>query len=294
MPKERPRAGPFQALRHRDFAKVWSAGLISQTGDYLLLIGLPFFVFRLTGSVLATGTMFLVALLPPIFLGSVAGVFVDRWSRKWTMVTTNLVLGVGLLPLLLVTTPDRLWIVYLVALFEACVDPFLSPAEGALIPQLVPAHDLVSANALYGSSRQIARLVGAAAGGLVVGIWGLSGVAGLDAITFWAAAGLVSQIDELRPPLLRASGAMREGFRRLASKFRDEWVEGLRIATRSVPARALLVFTLLISVGEGVVTTLFAPFIVGVLRGSGPDFGAFVGLQAVGGIVGALAASSLG
>ena len=285
---------PFSILRNRGFARIWTAGLISQSGDYMLVVALPFFVYRLTGSVLATGLMFLAAVAPPILISSLAGVFVDRWSRKWTMVGTNVVLGVGLLPLLWVTSPDRLWIVYGVALFEASVEPFFAPAEGALLPQLVPESDLLRANSLYGSSRQLARLLGAAAGGLAVGLWGLGGVAILDALTFFGAALLIAPVVERFVPRTDSADAVRQSLRRLLQKFRDEWTQGLRESVRTRQARAVVILVLLIGVGEGVVAALFTPFIVGILHGSALEFGAVVSLQAVGGIAGALAAASYG
>jgi MFS family permease len=73
-------------LRQRNYSLLWSSQLISQVGTWALLAALPFYVFQLTGSVVATGTMFLVEVIPPILLGSVAGVFVDRWDRRWIIV----------------------------------------------------------------------------------------------------------------------------------------------------------------------------------------------------------------
>ena len=87
-------------LRQRDFALLWFGGLISIMGDWMLLVALPIYVYGLTGSALATGAMFAAGLLPNVILGSVAGVFVDRWDRKRTMVAANLLMAVSLLPLL--------------------------------------------------------------------------------------------------------------------------------------------------------------------------------------------------
>ena len=89
-------------LRQRNFALVWVAGLISLTGDWLLFVGLPLYVYQLTGSTLATGAAVVVRVLPRLVLGSVAGGFVDRWDRRRTMIATNLLLGLCLLPLLTV------------------------------------------------------------------------------------------------------------------------------------------------------------------------------------------------
>src|SRR5689334_4152288 len=102
-------------LRQRNFGLLWFAGLISLAGDWTLRVALPIYVYQLTGSTLATSTILMAGMLPNLLLGSVAGVFVDRWDRKRTMVVSNLLLALGLLPLLAVHSADQLWIVFLVA-----------------------------------------------------------------------------------------------------------------------------------------------------------------------------------
>jgi hypothetical protein len=57
------RAG-WALLRRRDFGLLWAGGLISEAGDWFLLVGLPVWVLRVTGSSLVTATVFLVGLLP--------------------------------------------------------------------------------------------------------------------------------------------------------------------------------------------------------------------------------------
>src|SRR5258708_19711865 len=62
-------------LRQRNFALLWFGGLISMTGDWLLRIGLPVYVYSLTGSAFATSIMLITGFLPDVLLGSVAGGF---------------------------------------------------------------------------------------------------------------------------------------------------------------------------------------------------------------------------
>ncbi|HCI79913.1 MAG TPA: MFS transporter, partial [Ktedonobacter sp.] len=69
-------------FRQRNFSLLWIGNFISMMGDWILLVALPFYVFLRTGSALASGAMFIVEVIPTLLLGSVAGVFVDRWSRK--------------------------------------------------------------------------------------------------------------------------------------------------------------------------------------------------------------------
>ena len=90
------------ALRQRNFAYLWFGQAISLIGDWVLFVALPFYVYALTGSTLATGIMFIVQTIPMIFFGSVAGVFIDCWDRKRTMFIANLAQAGALIPLFLV------------------------------------------------------------------------------------------------------------------------------------------------------------------------------------------------
>ncbi|MFL6219407.1 MAG: hypothetical protein ACJ742_12800 [Actinomycetes bacterium] len=75
-------------LRRRDFGLLWAGGLISETGDWFLLVGLPFWVLQETGSSLVTASVFLVGLLPGWSSGrspaswSTAGTADVPWSRS--------------------------------------------------------------------------------------------------------------------------------------------------------------------------------------------------------------------
>ena len=133
-------------LRERDFVLLWLAGLVSIAGDLAFVIALPLHVYRLTDSTLATAATFAASSLPGVLFGSVAGVFVDRWDRKRTMIVADLLRAVMLLPLLL--APDQLGMIYTIAIIQGAVGLFFSPAESALLPKLVEKERLVTANAL--------------------------------------------------------------------------------------------------------------------------------------------------
>lgn len=71
----------IELLRRHNFALLWWGGLISETGEWFLLIGLPLAVSLLTGSALKTRTAFIAELVPALLPGSIMGVFADRWDR---------------------------------------------------------------------------------------------------------------------------------------------------------------------------------------------------------------------
>jgi MFS family permease len=181
-------------LRQRNFGLLWAGQIISMVGDWVLFVSLPFYIYTLTGSTMATGIMFIVQTIPRLFFGSVAGVFVDRWNRKYTMVIVNLIQALILVPLILVRSQDLIWIIYLCAFADSLVSQFFSPAQTALIPMLVEEKDLLSANSLNSMSQELTRLVGPSLGGLLFGLLGVSSVITLDLISFLFSAALVALI----------------------------------------------------------------------------------------------------
>ncbi len=160
----------WATLRQRNFALLWVAGLVSYIGNWMLWIALPIAVYELTESAFAVGMMLVAGTLPSILLGSVAGVFVDRWDRKRTMVIANLLLAISILPLLLARSTDWLWLIFLVRFIQSTLSQFFTPAEGALLPLLVDKQYLVSANALNSLNNSLARLIGPAVGGAMIAV----------------------------------------------------------------------------------------------------------------------------
>ena len=282
----------------RDLRLVLTAGLVSGAGDWILIIGLAYRVYAITGSTVASALTMASSCAPQVLLGAVAGVFADRWDRKRTMITADLLLAVVLLPLLLVHGSGQVWIVFVVMFAEGAIGQFFSPAEQAMVPTLVPDDELVAANALSGQVSNSSRLAGSALGGIIAAAAGLGAVAVADAASFVASAALLA--------LVRASGraaavagspsragsgaAVRERIAGIGEELRD----GLLRASRHRVLRALMIFALVTSVGEGIMSTLFTPFVEHVLHGSSQEFGLVVAAQAVGGILGGVLAAGFG
>jgi MFS family permease len=84
------------------FRTLWTAGLISDTGDWLLLIALPIVVYELTGSAVGTSAAFAAELAPGIVLAPLGGRLADAMDRRTLLVALSAVQAVALLPLLLV------------------------------------------------------------------------------------------------------------------------------------------------------------------------------------------------
>jgi Na+/melibiose symporter-like transporter len=278
---------------NRDLRLLLAAGLISMTGDWVLSVGLVYTVYDVTGSTLASAGALLAAFVPQVVTGLFAGVFVDRWSRARTMVLGNLLLAVGLLPLLLVDGAGRIWMVYAVLAATSVIEVFVATADSAMLPLLVEEEGRLTANALNGQVAQVARLVGGSVGGVVAAVGGLGAVVLVDGATFLLAALLVQLIRTSTKAAPAEAEDTTEVKGRLAS-IASEWRDGARTVSRSRALKVVLVFTLVTSVGEGIMGTLFTPFVKDVLEGNAATLGTISSSQAVGGILGGFVAAAAG
>ncbi len=281
-------------LRQRNFALLWLGGLISQTGDWLLMIGLPVYVYTQTGSALAMSLMLITGFVPGLLFGSLAGVLVDRWDRRRTLIISNLLLAVGLLPLLAVHSKASLWIVYLVLFFESTIEQVVLPAQNALLPNLVNEELLISANALVAVSSNIARLTGAALGGILLALVGLDVVVYLDALSFLLVSILVLFIlipTQLAPP---TEGAIPAVTTAVWKQLVQAWLEGLKLIYRERTLTMLFISFALTRLGEGIFGVLLVVFVKQVLFSGAIVYGLLLAVQAVGSLIGGLVISHLG
>ncbi len=275
---ERPLA---QLLKNRNFMLMWSAGFVSWVGNYTLFIALPVYVYGETGSTLATSFSVMANALPMVLISQFAGVFVDRFDYRRTLLVANFTLvGVTLLFLSVLSAPW--WFVIPIAFMQSSVGQFIGPAENALLPTLVDPSRLGAANSLNALNNNLARLVGPAFGGLLIASVGFGGVVVAHALTYLVAGLLVLGVRA--PKVAREVPTETHPFKRLTS----EWRTGLRAVRRSPPLSLSFGVALLVGLGEGTISTLMAPFVEVMLGGGGLELGLIMSAQAVGGITAGL------
>src|SRR3954453_5052421 len=133
-------------LRITVMRRVWYAQVVSLFGDFLALFAVIAVVsFRMHGTAAQLTGLQIAYMLPIVFVGPIAGVFVDRWPLKPTLVASDLIRAVFALMLIPTTALGQ---VYIVLAALSCVSAFFGPAEQVTIRLRVPSHGLVSANAL--------------------------------------------------------------------------------------------------------------------------------------------------
>lgn len=277
-----PGAVMFSVLRIRDYRLVATGQLLSSLGDWLLLVAAPYFVLRLTRSTLATGLSMGAETVPALLLGPVAGVFTDRWDRRRTMLTADLLRAASVALMLLVHHPGQVWLIYLALLAEASFGQFFNPAQQALIPTLVGrGSQLGAANSMAALIGGVVRLVGGPLGGALYALTGFTFVAALDMGSYLASAFLIAAIGRREPDAPPAPGGA--SWRNFARQMR-EGVTHIR-ATPGLPSLFTAAGVLLL--GNAALTALLVPYTGTILHATAGTLGLLFGTLGVGYLAGA-------
>ncbi|MBC7188731.1 MFS transporter, partial [Candidatus Aerophobetes bacterium] len=191
----------FRVLENRDFLLLWSGEIISQFGDRLAQIALVgIYLAHTRGmsvgrSVPLMSSLFFFSTLPVLIFGPFAGFFVDRWSRRNTLMMADFVrAGLVLVVPLFQLELKSIYYIYAVIFAVFAATCFFNPAKLAFIPALVPQERLLAANSLSNITRIIAMIGGVVAGGFVVARIGVRGSFILDALSFAFSGLLVANI----------------------------------------------------------------------------------------------------
>jgi predicted MFS family arabinose efflux permease len=274
----------------RDFRLVWAGGLVNDTGDWLLRVALPVYVFTETSSGTLTAALFLIELAVSVVFGPIGGSLIDRWDLRRTLVATNLLQAVTLLPLLAVT-PSRIWPAFLVAAVQSVLTRINNPAKVALLPRLVAGDQLLAANAANAASESMSRLVGSPLGGVVVELFGLGGVVVADGISFVVVAGATWLVRTDTSRMSRAENV--DDIVETAPARSNGGREVFGLIRRTPALRTLVVASTITSVAQGMFVVLYLAFVVRSLGGGGSEIGLIRGVQAVGGVLGSVAIARL-
>jgi len=172
--------GLWPVLQNRNFLVLWSGQVFSQLADkvYLvLMIAIIGSQFQAPGQSISgwVSAVMVAFTIPAVLFGSLAGVYVDRWSKRRVLVLTNLLRGglVMALPVLLWISQD--WgavrqipigfgLLLVVTFAVSTLTQFFAPAEQAMIPLLVKTRRLLSANSLYTTTMMASVIIGFAIG----------------------------------------------------------------------------------------------------------------------------------
>lgn len=191
----------------RDFWLVLSGQALSMQADGLANLAVLWWIAQDTGSVGLATALAAATMVPVIVLGPVAGVVIDRYSRRGVMMVTDLVRAgaAALIAWGIASGTMQLWMLVAAATVSAACRAFHRPALQASFPQLVPESQLNRANSLFQMADAAANLIAPPVGGALVAWLGTGGVVGISAATYVLAAAMLFLA--VIPPVARGMGA---------------------------------------------------------------------------------------
>lgn len=186
-----------EVLRVPVMRRLWYGQLISTFGDFLALFAvINFFTYQLKFPADRMTTLQIAYLLPIAVLGVLAGVFVDRWPLKPTMIVSDISRALLCLLLLFVHSPFEFYAVFAVL---SVFSSFFGPAQGVAIRSAVPAHGLRSANALMQQVMFGMRIVGPGLAGVLYKLFGPRPCFIGDCLSFLCSAALIASLTLTKP-----------------------------------------------------------------------------------------------
>jgi MFS family permease len=207
----------ISSLRQWNYRLFFFGQLISVIGTWMQTVAQSFLVLDLTHSGTQLGLAIAARFLPVFLFGPLGGVFADRLDKQRVLYVTQTLQGLlaAVFSVLIATGAIHMWIVYLLAIALGGVNVFDNPARQSFISEMVPPEDLPNAVTLNSVAVNMARVFGAALGGVIAAAIGLSLCFACNAISFGAV--LISLVamrrNELRPAqrIARQPGQVRQG-----------------------------------------------------------------------------------
>ena len=258
-----------------DFRRLWTGQVVSEVGDWLNNIAVLALAIQLAGAGsvgLAVATYAIARHLPLFLFGPVAGVVVDRVSRRRVMIAADVARALLALGFMLANRAGSLALIYVVGASLFSVSAFFNAAKRASIPNLVGGtEELLAANSLSASTTAATIAVGSALGGVIATALGRDTVFVLNALTFLASAEMIRRIRRPVSSEQRAISSEDESRRTSASTtttarrspltayFRD-FREGLRYVGRDRVLAAVFVVAGGWGLGNGAARALYSLF----------------------------------
>ncbi|HVJ85324.1 MAG TPA: MFS transporter [Caulifigura sp.] len=274
-----------RALASRNYRLFFIGQAVSLIGTWMTRMASSWLVFRLAAENAnwLLGVVNFAGLAPTFFLGPIAGVFVDRWDRRRTLVVTQILSFVQSAALAVVAflgepADATVWLIAGLNLFQGVINAFDMPARQALLVEMVEKReDLPNAIALNSSLVNGSRLVGPALSGFVIAAVGEAWCFVIDAVSYLGViVALVAMQVAARPRTHVAASVGRH------------FVEGVRYAAGYPPIRALLLLIGVVSFATMPQSVLLPVFAAEILHGSSNTLAFLSASMGLGALIGAL------
>lgn len=264
-------------LKDKLYIRYWFAVVISFLGDGITRIAVIYLVAQATDAPFIIGLVIFAQLAPSALLGLFIGPFVDRFSKRWLLIGSDLARMVTVL--LMIVAQDSVPLLLILVLLEGVGKAVFEPARIASIPKFIGNHSIPTAIGLFQATVQTVNLIGPMLGGILLIIDSINVIFLINAATFLASALLLSTIATLKDDGRQDSQVDGSYYRAL----RNGVIEVMTLPS----LRFLLYFMIPVTFAVGSFTTNFNALLLESFNVSALHFGLLEGVFAGGAILGA-------
>lgn len=286
-PKAPRRFQTFSSLRYRNFRYLWTSTLFASAGNWIQQVTLGWLVYDMTGSPFLVGTLQGVRAFPFLFAGPLGGVIADRVDRRKLLMINQAylaILGLGF-AFDLALHQVQVWHLFAFTFLGGIGWALNNPVRQALVANSVPRESLMNAIALNSMAFNINRVIGPAAGGLLIAFFGPATNFFIQAVAY---TGVFIMVLPINIPRKDFSGTSRHS---MASNM----VEGFKYVVRDQLIMALILVALIPSLLIMPFTSGLMPVFSEEVLHAGPEgLGLLLSAFGFGGLVGALALATMG
>ena len=192
---------------------------ISLTGTWMQTVAQAWLVLELTGSGTSLGLVVALQFLPVLLFAPFGGLMADRFPKRRVLLITQVAFGLVALTLGILTATHvvELWMVYLCAFAFGCITALDNPARQTFVMEMVGREHLHNAVTLNTVNINMARVIGPAVAGLLIGLIGIAPCFFVNAASYVAVIVALLMMDvtllHIAPAQARAKGQVRDGFR---------------------------------------------------------------------------------
>jgi MFS family permease len=271
------------------FSIVWLGQLVSMTGSGMTRFALTIWVYQETGEATALAIVAIFSFAPAIFFSPIAGVIVDRVSRKRVMIASDLAAGLSTVALLVLFSTGHLeiWHLWATGFFASTFESFQFPAYSAAITTMVEKKHYTRANAMLGMVHSGSIVIAPILAGALLPFLGINGIMIIDIATFVFAIGALVFVLIPNPPETAAGRASR-------GTLLQESVFGFRYIFSNRSLLGLLLIFLVINLTFTLAMVLLAPMILDRTGNNEVILGTVMMMFGIGGVVGGVVITAWG
>lgn len=275
-----------EVLRIRDFRFLLATRLVSQFGDGVFqafLIDRVVFLSTEKGTTASVAKAFALLVIPFSLIGPLAGIVIDRWSRRAILTVTALIRAAAALALLFLAGTHTSWELYAFALVVVSLNRFYLSTAGAVTPSLVPDERLLTGNSLSAAAGTVVSFAGLIAGTQFADAIGSRGLLIVGLACWPVSAFFASRIgDPLQPA--RRDAPLHHEVRRVLG----ELIRGARRLAATPPAFASIVSISFDQLLIGLITVLSVVVFKNEFKQGVASYGRIVGAGGLGVLIGSV------